>query len=168
VSTDLDETEWRVAIDELRHALGSEKAGSDQFDVIDLVLPMAGGGIEVMIGFDESHLPSKTTGWLLALQDKITIRSNYQQEVVGIYISAHRIPTDMLAEALGRMRGNDVIPLTLQQARTVAAQQGDLIEILGPIRELVEVAASRPEDDLGNAADALLDQIEVLVEHYEA
>ena len=73
---------------------------------------------------------------------------------------------DMLSEALARMPGSDVIPLTMEQARMVAAQDGDLIEILGPIHELVEVAASRPEDDLGNAADALLNQIEVLVEQY--
>ncbi|TDI57086.1 MAG: hypothetical protein E2O96_01445 [Acidobacteria bacterium] len=162
----MDETEWRVATDELRQALGSEKVASDRFDVIDLVLPMAGGGIEVMVGFDESHLPSKTTGWLFALQDKMAMRSSSQQDVVGIYISAHRIPADMLAEALARMRKNDVIPLTLQQAKTVAAQDGDLIDILGPIRGLVEVAASRSEDDLENAADALLNQIEILVEQY--
>lgn len=162
----MDETEWRVATDELRQALGSEKVASDRFDVIDLVLPMAGGGIEVMVGFDESHLPSKTTGWLFALQDKMVMRSSSQQDVVGIYISAHRIPADMLAEALARMRKNDVIPLTLQQAKTVAAQDGDLIDILGPIRGLVEVAASRSEDDLENAADALLNQIEILVEQY--
>ena len=163
----MDESEWLIAINELREALGSEKVDSDQFDVIDLVLPIAGGGIEVMVGFDQSHLPSKTTGWLFALQDKITMRSNDQQELVGVYISAHRIPADMLAEALARMTHNDVIPLTLQQAKVVAAQNGDLIEILGPIRELVEIAASRPEDDLDNAADALLNQIEVLVERYE-
>jgi len=169
VSRELDETEWRIATDELRHALGGgEKVGSDQFDVIDLVLPMAGGGIEVMVGFDESHLSSKTAVWLFALQDKIAMRSNGQQEVVGIYISAHRIPADMLSEALARIRGNDVIPLTLEQAKTLATQEGDLVDILGPIRELVEVAASRPEEDLENAADALLNQIEVLVEHYEA
>ena len=168
MSRDLDETEWRSATNDIREALGAKRAASDHFAVSDLSLPTAGGGIEVMVGFDESHLPSKTTGWLFALQDKMAMRSGSQQDVVGIYISAHRIPTDMLAEALARMRGNDVIPLTLQQARTVAAQEGDLIEILGPIRELVEVAASRPEDDLDNAADALLNQIEVLVERYEA
>lgn len=164
MSRELDETEWRSATNDLREALGASRAASDQFEVIDLVLPMAGGGIEVMVGFDESHLPSKTTGWLFALQDKITMRSNDQREVVGIYISAHRISAEMLAEALARMTHNDVIPLTLQQAKTVAAQDGDLIDILGPIRELVEVAASRPEDDLENAADALLNQIEILVE----
>lgn len=164
----MDETEWRVATNELRQALGNEKVASNQFDVIDLVLPTAGGGIEVMVGFDESHLPSKTTGWLFALQDKITMRSNNQQEVVGLYVSAHRIPNDMLAEALARMRHNEVIPLTLQQAKAVAAQDGDLMEVLGPIRELVQVAASRPEADLDNAADALLNQIEVLVEQFEA
>ena len=163
----LDETEWRVAVNELRQALGNERVGTDHFDVIDLVLPMAGGGIEVMVGFDQSHLPSKTTGWFFALQDKITMRSNDRQELVGVYISAHRIPADMLAEALARMTHNDVIPLTIQQAKVVAAQDGDLIEILGPMRELVEIAASRPEDDLDNAADALLNQIEVLVERYE-
>jgi len=167
VSRDLDETEWRVATDELRQALGGEKTASNQFDVINLVLPMAGGGIEVMVGFDESHLPSKTTGWLFALQDKIAIRSNDQREVVGIYVSAHRISAGMLAEALARMTHNDVIPLTLHQAKTVAGQDGDLIDILGPIRELVEVAASRSEDDLENAADALLNQIEILVEQHE-
>ena len=163
----MDESEWRIATSELRQALGSEKPGSDQFDVIDLVLPTAGGGIEVMVGFDESHLPSKTTGWLFALQDKITMRSNGQHEVVGVYVSAHRIPADMLAEALARMRHNEVIPLTLQQAKAVAAQDGDLIEIQGPIRELVEIAASRPDDDLDNAADSLLNEIEVLVERFE-
>ena len=168
MSRELDETDWRVATDELRHLLGGgEKVGSDQFDVIDLVLPIAGGGIEVMVGFDESHLPSKTTAWLFALQDKIAMRSNSQREVVGIYISAHRIPADMLSEALARMRGNDVIPLTLEQAKTHAAQEGNLIDILGPIRELVEIAVSRPEDDLENAADALLNQIEVPVEQHE-
>ena len=168
MSRELDEAEWRSATDELRDALGAQRAASDQFDVIDLSLPTAGGGIEVMVGFDESHLPSKTTSWLFGLQDKMAMRSGSQQDVVGIYISAQRIPADMLAEALARMRGNDVIPLTLEQARTVGAQDGDLIDVLGPIRELVEVAASRPEDDLDNAADALLNQIEILVERYEA
>lgn len=163
----MDETEWRVATNELRQALGSQKPGSDQFNVIDLVLPTAGGGIEVMVGFDESHLATKTTAWLFALQDKIAMRSKGQQEVVGVYVSAHRIPSDMLAEALIRMRHNEVIPLTLEQAKTVAAQEGDLIGVLGPIRELVQIASSRPDDDLDNAADSLLNDIEVLVERYE-
>ena len=162
----MDEAGWRIATNELRRALGGERVGSDQFEVIDLVLPMAGGGIEVMVGFDKSHLPSTTTDWLFALKDKITRRANDQREVVGMYISAHRVHTDMLAEALGRMT-NDVIPLTMRQAKTIAAQGEDLIDILGPIRELVEVAASRPEDDLDNAADTLLNQIEILVERYE-
>ena len=168
MSRELDETDWRIATGELRHALGGgEKVGSEQFDLIDLLIPIGGGGIKVMVGFDESHLPSKTTAWLFALQDKIAMRSNGQQEVVGIYISAHRIPADMLSEALARMRGNDVIPLTLEQAKTLAAQEGNLIDILGPIRELVQIAASRPDDDLDNAADSLLNEIEVLVERYE-
>lgn len=167
MSRDLDETEWRSATNDIREALGAKRTASDHFAVSDLSLPTAGGGIEVMVGFDESHLPSKTTGWLFALQDKMVMRSGSETEVVGIYVSAHRIPADMFSEALARMRGNDVIPLTLQQARTLAAQEGNLIDTLGPIRQLVEVAASRPEDDLDNAADALLNQIEVLVERYE-
>ena len=168
MSRDLDEAEWRSATNDLREALGVKRPARDQPGGSDLSLPTAGGGIEVMVGCDESHLASKTTAWLFALQDKMAMRSGSQTEVVGIYISAHRIPADMFSEALARMQGNDVIPLTLQQARTVAAQDGDLIDTLGPIRQLVEVAVSRPEDDLDNAADALLNQIEVLVERYEA
>ena len=163
----LDETEWRLAISELRQALGGEKAASGGIDVIDLVLPTAGGGIEVMVGLDESHLHSKATGWMSGLQDKIEMRSGGQREIVGIYVSADRIPPEILAQGLTRMRHNEVIPLTLQQAKAVAAQDGDLIDVLGPIRELVQIAASRPDDDLDNAADSLLNEIEVLVERYE-
>lgn len=164
----MDEAEWTTAIESLREALGADRAASYRFDVIDLSLPTAGGGIEVMVGFDETHLPSKKTSWLFALQDELAMRTVGQADVVGIYISADRIPIDMFSEALARMQRNDVIPLTLEQAKKVAAQDGDLIDVLGPIRELVQVAASRPENDLANAADALLNQVEVLVEQFEA
>jgi len=75
--------------------------------------------------------------------------------------------------ALGRMgtkEGVDksVIPLTLEQAQQVCSLDVDLFDLLEPMFELVEVAASRTEDDLSNAADELLTNIAILVERYRA
>ena len=75
--------------------------------------------------------------------------------------------------ALGRMgtkEGVDksVIPLTLEQAQRVSSLDVDLFDLLEPMFELVEVAASRTEADLSNAADELLTNIAILVERYVA
>ena len=59
-----------------------------------------------------------------------------------------------------------MIPLTLSQAQQLASLDIDPFDVLEPIHELVEVAASRPDDDLVNAAGGLLDNIAALLERY--
>ncbi|MCZ6461579.1 MAG: hypothetical protein O6705_05015, partial [Actinobacteria bacterium] len=61
-----------------------------------------------------------------------------------------------------------VIPLTLEQAQQICSLDVDLFDLLEPMFELVEVAASRTEDDLSNAADVLLTNIAILIERYRA
>ena len=110
---------------------------------------------------------------MYTLQDTMAARVGGDAEVVGIFVSAEPLPPRVLAMELGRMgtkEGVDesVIPLTLEQARQVSSLDVDLFDLLEPMFELVEVAASRTEDDLGNAADELLTNIAILVERYRA
>lgn len=138
-----------------------------------MFVPVGRTGLEVLLGVDESHLPSEQRDAMYTLQDTMATRAGGDVEVVGIFISAEPLPPRVLAMALGRMgtkEGVDesVIPLTLEQAQQVSSLDVDLFDLLEPMFELVEVAASRTEDDLGNAADELLTNIAILVERYRA
>ena len=137
-----------------------------------MFVPVGRTGLEVLLGVDESHLPSEQRDAMYTLQDTMATRAG-GVEVVGIFISAEPLPPRVLAMALGRTgtkEGVDesVIPLTLEQAQQVSSLDVDLFDLLEPMFELVEVAASRTEDDLGNAADELLTNIAILVERYRA
>jgi len=134
-------------------------------------VPVGRTGLEVLLGVDESHLPSEQRDAMYTLQDTMAARVGGDVEVVGIFVSAEPLPPRVLAMALGRMgtkEGVDesVIPLTLEQAQQVSSLDVDLFDLLEPMFELVEVAASRTEDDLSNAADELLTNIAILVERY--
>ena len=138
-----------------------------------MFVPVGRTGLEVLLGVDESHLPSEQRDAMYTLQYTMAARVGGDVEVVGIFVSAEPLPPRVLAMALGRMgtkEGVDesVIPLTLEQARQVSSLDVDLFDLLEPMFELVEVAASRTEDDLGNAADELLTNIAILVERYRA
>ena len=144
----------------------------ESFELVDVFVPVGRTGLEVLLGVDESHLPSEQRDAMYTLQDTMATRAG-GVEVVGIFISAEPLPPRVLAMALGRMgtkEGVDesVIPLTLEQAQQVSSLDVDLFDLLEPMLELVEVAASRTEDDLGNAADELLTNIAILVERYRA
>jgi len=136
-------------------------------------VPVGRTGLEVLLGVDESHLPSEQRDAMYTLQDTMATRLGGDVEVVGVFVSAEPLPPRVLAMALGRMgtkEGVDesVIPLTLEQAQQVSSLDVDLFDLLEPMFELVEVAASRTEDDLSNAADELLTNIAILVERYRA
>lgn len=164
----MDEAEWRVATEEIRRVFGQRMTPSDSSELVDVLLPVGRTGIELLLGVDESHVPSEQRDAMRSLQDAITDRVDGTHEVAGVFISAEPLPIQMLAKALQRMGGNPVIPLTLKQAQLLCSLEVDLFDVLEPIHELVDVAASRPEDDLINAAGGLLANIATLIERYDA
>lgn len=164
----LQESEWLAATEEIRRLFGQRMTSTDTFELTDVFVPAGRTGVEVWLGVDESHVDSGQGDAMYKLQDAMVGRAAEKHEVVGIFVSSQALPRATLAKALGRMGTNDVIPLTVEQAQQIASLEVDLIDALGPIRELVEVAASRPEDDLSNAADELLTNIAILVERNAA
>ena len=169
----MQEAEWLVATQEIRRVFGGRMTPMESFELVDVFVPVGRTGLEVLLGVDESHLPSEQRDAMYTLQDTMTTRVGGDVEVVGVFVSAKPLPSRVLAMALPRMKTNggvdqSVIPLTLQQAHLVASLDVDVFDLLDPMFELVEVAASRPEDDLSNAADELLTNIAILVERYRA
>ena len=167
----MQEAEWLAATKEIRQVFGGRMKPMENFELVDVFVPVGRTGLEVLLGVDESHLPSEQRDAMYTLQDTMAARVGGDVEVVGIFVSAEPLPPRVLAMALGRMgtkEGVDesVIPLTLEQAQQVSSLDVDLFDLLEPMFELVEVAASRTEDDLGNAADELLTNIAILVERY--
>ncbi len=162
----VDEAEWRAASTELRRVFGRQMTPADRSEFVDVFVPVGRIGVELVVGVDESHVSSEQLDSLYRLQDAMAERVDGETEIVGVFISAEQIPNPTLASALGRMDGNEVIPLTLSQAQQLASLDVDPFDVLEPIHELVEVAASRPDDDLVNAAGGLLDNIAALLERY--
>ena len=169
----MQEAEWLAATKEIRQVFGGRMTSMESFELVDVFVPVGRTGLEVLLGVDESHLPSEQRDAMYTLQDTMATRVSGDVDVVGIFVSAEPLPPRVLATALGRMgtkEGVDksVIPLTLEQARRVSSLDVDLFDLLEPMFELVEVATSRTEDDLSNAADELLTNIAILVERYGA
>ncbi len=169
----MQETEWLAATKEIRQVFGGRMTTMESFELVDVFVPVGRTGLEVLLGVDESHLPSEQRDAMYTLQDTMATRVSGDIDVVGIFVSAEPLPPRVLAMALGRMgtkEGVDksVIPLTLEQAQRVSSLDVDLFDLLEPMFELVEVATSRTEDDLSNAADELLTNIAILVERYGA
>jgi len=169
----VQEAEWLAATKEIRQVFGGRMTTMESFELVDVFVPVGRTGLEVLLGVDESHLPSEQRDAMYTLQDTMATRVSGDIDVVGIFVSAEPLPPRVLAMALGRMgtkEGVDksVIPLTLEQAQRVSSLDVDLFDLLEPMFELVEVATSRTEDDLSNAADELLTNIAILVERYGA
>lgn len=164
----MQEAEWLAGTQEIRRIFGQRMISTESFELVDVFLPVGRTGVEVLLGVDESHLLSEQRDAMYTLQDTMASRVDGMHEVVGVFVSAEPVPRRMLARALGRMGTNEVIPFTLKQAQQVASLEVDLFDVLEPILELVEVAASRPEDDLSNAADELLTDIAILIDRYGA
>ncbi len=167
----MQEAEWLAATKEIRQVFGGQMTTMESFELVDVFVPVGRTGLEVLLGVDESHLPSEQRDAMYTLQDTMATRVGGDVDVVGVFLSAEPLPPRVLAMALGRMgtkEGVDksVIPLTLEQAQQVCSLDVDLFDLLEPMFELVEVAASRTEDDLNNAADELLTNIAILVERY--
>ena len=169
----MQEAEWLAATKEIRQVFGGRMTTMESFELVDVFVPVGRTGLEVVLGVDESHLPSEQRDAMYTLQDTMATRVGGDVDVVGVFVSAKPLPPRVLAMALGRMgtkEGVDksVIPLTLEQAQRVSSLDVDLFDLLEPMFELVEVAASRTKDDLSNAADELLTNIAILVERYGA
>ena len=167
----MQEVEWLAATEEIRGAFGGRMTPVESFELVDVFVPVGRTGLEVLLAVDESHLPSERRDAMRILQDTMATRVGGDFEVVGVFVSAEPLSPRVLAMWLGRMgkkEGVDqsVIPLTLEQAEQVASLDVDLFDLLDPMFELVEVAASRTEDDLSNAADELLTDIAILLERY--
>lgn len=169
----MQEEEWSAAAEEIRRVFGERMRSSDNFELVDVLLPVGRTGIEVLLGVDESHIASEQRDAMYTLHDAMTSRSDRNYQVVGVFVSAEPVPSSALARALGRMAPVDglnglAVPLTLEQAHLIAAQESDVFDVLEPMFELAGVAASRPEDDRDNAASELLDEIATLVDRYDA
>ncbi len=169
----MQEAEWLAATNEIRQVFGGRMTTMESFELVDVFVPVGRTGLEVLVGVDESHVPSEQRDAMYTLQETMATRIGGDVDVVGVFVSAEPLPPRVLAKALGRMGTNEgvdksVIPLTLEQAQQVCSLDVDLFDLLEPMFELVEVAASRTEDDLSNAADELLTNIAILVERYRA
>ena len=169
----MQESEWREATAEIRTVFGQRMTSTDRFELVDVLLPVGRTGVEVLLGVDESHVASEQRDGIYKLQDAMRSRSDGIRQVVGVFVSADLVPSSTLARALGRMKPVDgldgaVVPLTLEQAHRIAAQDSDTFELLEPMIELAGIAATRPESDHENAAGELLAQIAVLIDRYGA
>ncbi len=167
----MQESEWLEATEEIRRVFGQRMKSSDTFELVDVLLPVGRTGVEVLLGVDESHVASEQRDAMYTLQDAMRSRSDGTYQVVGVFVSAERVPSPTLARALDRMapvEGLDgaVVPLTLEQAQQIATQESDTFDLLEPMFELSGIAASRPQSDRDNAAGELLNEIAVLIDRY--
>ena len=168
----MQESEWLAATQEIRSVFGQRMRSTDSFELVDVLLPVGRTAIEVLLGVDDSHIASEQRDAMYTLHDAMTSRSDRSYQV-GVFVSAEPVPSPILARALGRMApverlDGSVVPLTLEQAHLIAAQESDTFDLLEPMFELAGVAASRPEADRDNAASELLAEIEILVDRYGA
>jgi len=168
----MQESEWIAATEEIRRVFAQRMRSSDSFELVDVLLPVGRTGVEVLLGVDESHIASEQRDAMYTLHDAMTSRADPTYQVVGVFVSAEEVPSPVLARALGRMAPVDgldgsVVPLTLDQAHRIAAEDSDMFEVLEPMFELAGVAASRAEADHVNAAGELLAEIAILVDRYD-
>ena len=101
----MDEAEWRTATKELRRVFGRQMTPANRSELVDVFLPVGRIGVELVMGVDESHVPSEQLDSLYRLQDAMAERVDGETEIVGVFISAQQIPNPTLASALGAWTG---------------------------------------------------------------